>query len=76
MAKLLTKLSSKSGVGSAAAPKKGLQSIGSLVKAEKNQQAEIERLAYQFFVERGYQHGYDREDWLRAETIVRGRGKN
>lgn len=76
MAKLLTKLSSKSGTSSAAAPKKGLQSIGSLVKAEKNQQAEIERLAYQFFVERGYQHGYDREDWVRAETIVRGRGKS
>ncbi|GEM_PF-1696953 len=34
---------------------------------------QIERLAYQFFVERGYQHGYDREDWARAEAIVKGR---
>lgn len=32
---------------------------------------EIERLAYQFFVDRGYQHGYDKVDWLKAETIVR-----
>ena len=37
---------------------------------------EIERLAYQFFVERGYAHGYDREDWLRAEAIVSGRNKS
>ena len=36
-------------------------------------QAEIERLAYQFFVDRGYQHGHDHEDWLRAEAIVRNR---
>ena len=33
--------------------------------------AEAEKLAYQFFVDRGYQHGYDQEDWLRAETIIR-----
>lgn len=39
----------------------------------KNEQREIERLAYQFFVERGYEHGHDQEDWLRAETIVRNR---
>ena len=34
---------------------------------------EIERLAYQFFVERGYQHGHHDEDWLRAEAIIRNR---
>lgn len=34
---------------------------------------EIQRLAYQFFVERGYQHGHHEEDWLRAEAIVRSR---
>ena len=38
-----------------------------------HQGAEIEKLAYQFFVERGYQHGHDREDWLRAEAIVKKR---
>ena len=34
---------------------------------------EIEKLAYRFFEERGYQHGFDAEDWLRAETIVKSR---
>ena len=35
--------------------------------------AEIEKLAYQFFVERGYEHGHHDEDWLRAEAIIRNR---
>jgi hypothetical protein len=39
-------------------------------------QAEIQRLAYQFFVERGYQHGHSQEDWLRAEAIVKNRKKS
>ena len=38
--------------------------------------AEIEMLAYQFFVERGYQHGYDQEDWTRAENIVKNRKRS
>ncbi len=38
--------------------------------------AEIERVAYQLFVERGYEHGHDAEDWFRAETIVRNRKKS
>ncbi len=36
-------------------------------------QEEITKLAYQFYVERGYQDGFDREDWLRAEAIVKKR---
>ena len=39
----------------------------------KNEQQEVERLAYQFFVDRGYEHGHDQEDWTRAEAIVRNR---
>ncbi len=39
----------------------------------KSEQQEIERLAYQFFVERHYEHGHDQEDWLRAESIARNR---
>ncbi len=42
-------------------------------RATQSEQAEIEKLAYQFFVERGYQHGFDHEDWIRAEAIVRSR---
>ncbi len=34
---------------------------------------EIEKIAYQFFVQRGYQHGFDREDWSKAEAIVLSR---
>ena len=37
------------------------------------EQAEIEKLAYQLFVERGYEHGHHEEDWLRAEAIIRNR---
>ena len=38
-----------------------------------SERREIERLAYQFFVDRGYEHGHDGEDWARAETIVRNK---
>ena len=38
-----------------------------------SQNEEIEKLAYQFFAQRGYQHGFDKEDWLKAETLVRSR---
>lgn len=31
---------------------------------------EIVRLAYDFYDKRGRVHGYDLEDWLRAERIV------
>ena len=42
-------------------------------RLSESQRREIEKLAYQFFVERGCQDGHDREDWLRAEAIVRSR---
>ena len=35
---------------------------------------ELMRLrAYRFFEERGYEHGHDLEDWLRAEAEVLGK---
>ena len=49
---------------------------GSLNRSDEkisNETAEIERLAYQFFVERGFEHGHHDEDWLRAEQIVKNR---
>lgn len=36
-------------------------------------EAEIAALAYQFYVERGFQDGFDQEDWLRAEQAVRSK---
>lgn len=62
MAKIATASNSKT---SAPAAKKSNSSA--------QNQNEIEQLAYQFFVERGYEHGHDREDWLRAEAIVKNR---
>ena len=42
-------------------------------RSSQNLSEQIQRLAYQFFVERGYQHGHDAEDWLRAEAVIRKR---
>ncbi len=36
-------------------------------------QEEIRRRAYQLYEERGGQHGFDQDDWLRAEAEVRAR---
>ncbi len=41
----------------------------------QDEQAQIAKIAYQFFVDRGYQHGHDAEDWARAEEIVRSKKK-
>lgn len=41
--------------------------------SSSTQKQEVERLAYQLFVDRGYEHGHDQEDWLRAEAIARSR---
>ena len=53
---------------------------GAARRATENTNAEdraaIEKLAYQFFVDRGFEHGHQDEDWLRAEAIVRNRKKN
>ncbi len=37
---------------------------------------EVARVAYQLFEQRGRTHGFDREDWLRAEQVVRQRRLN
>ena len=34
---------------------------------------EIAALAHKLWVERGYQHGHDAEDWLRAEQALIGK---
>ena len=35
---------------------------------------EVARVAYLLYEQRGYAHGYDQEDWVKAEQIVRQRG--
>ena len=42
-------------------------------RSNSDDQSEIEKLAYQFFVDRGYEHGHQEEDWLRAEAIIKSR---
>ena len=32
---------------------------------------DIRKLAYQFFADRNYQHGYDFNDWLKAEQVIK-----
>ena len=44
-------------------------------KASGDVNVQIENLAYQFFVERGYEHGHHDEDWLRAEAVIKNRKK-
>lgn len=34
---------------------------------------DIARLAHRFWAERGFQHGHDAEDWLRAEQALLGK---
>lgn len=53
----------KTRVRKAAAPAPVAQSYETL-------QQEIARLAYLFWMERGQEHGYAVEDWLRAEREV------
>ena len=34
---------------------------------------QISELAYKYFVDRGGKHGFDREDWLKAEQQIKGK---
>ena len=38
-----------------------------------NNREEIAKLAYKYYEERGYKHGYHHEDWQRAEQEIRNR---
>lgn len=43
------------------------------MSASQLNQAEVARVAYELYEQRGRTNGYDLEDWFRAETIVRQR---
>ena len=67
----------------AAAPEKALASVTSIdinrepaqvtVSPTRISTEEIARLAHQYWLERGCQHGRDAEDWFRAEQELRGK---
>ena len=67
MAKIASNASSKKAASNGAANLTKQQILGDTTA--------IERLAYQFFVERGCQHGHDREDWSRAEAVIKKRNR-
>jgi Protein of unknown function (DUF2934) len=42
------------------------------VQPESNSSEEIQRRAYQLYLQRGGQEGYALDDWLKAENELRG----
>jgi hypothetical protein len=44
-----------------------INGLHSNVTEMKTSHEQVAQLAHQFWAERGYQHGYDAEDWFRAE---------
>lgn len=42
-------------------------------KGSPDLEEEIRRRAYELYEERGREHGFDQDDWLRAEAEVRSR---
>jgi hypothetical protein len=67
----------------AAAPKKTLASVTSIdinresspapVAPSRVSTEQIAKLAHQYWLARGCQHGHDAEDWFRAEQELRGK---
>lgn len=49
------------------------QSTSRSTQLTEAQRQEVSQVAYQLWIEGGRQHGRDREDWLKAEAIVRSR---
>jgi len=42
------------------------------VKIDENFYQKVQEKAYQLYVARGFKNGYDVEDWIEAERIVKG----
>jgi hypothetical protein len=64
------KTSASASAPKAIAPKKTSKSVQEIRSVS---QEEIAALAHRFWAERGYQHGHDAEDWLRAEQALLGK---
>lgn len=65
------KTSASAGVPKAIAPKRKAGS--NVTEIRSISRDEIARLAHKFWAERGFKHGHDAEDWLRAEQELRGK---
>jgi hypothetical protein len=64
------KTSASASAPKAIAPKKTAKSSQEMRSVSPE---EIAALAHRFWAERGYQHGHDAEDWLRAEQALLGK---
>ncbi len=63
--------SRKTARSSTTAPKRARAGAKTEVRAPSSE--EIAARAYELFAARGYEHGHDLEDWLRAEADLRAR---
>jgi hypothetical protein len=67
---LVTKAESPKKTRAAVAPRKAVTKKENVVAISHTKDVSremIEQVAYQLWVQRGYQHGYALEDWIRAE---------
>lgn len=65
------KTSASASAPKAIAPKRKTSAKVTEIRAVTHE--EIAALAHRFWAERGFQHGHDAEDWLRAEQTLLGK---
>ena len=54
-------------------PRNYRRKVATKVPSQEEIAEETTKLAYQFYVDRGDRQGSDKEDWFRAEKIVKAR---
>jgi hypothetical protein len=70
---LVAKVEAPKKAKTAATPRKTATKKDNVVAISKPASDVIEQLAYQYWEQRGYQHGYAIQDWLRAERELQER---
>ena len=70
---LVAKVEAPKQAKAAAQPRKTATKSEKVVAISKPARDVIEQLAYQYWAQRGYQHGYAVQDWLRAERDLQER---
>jgi hypothetical protein len=70
---LVAKVEAPKKAKTAAQPRKTATKKDNVAAISKPARDVIEQLAYRYWAQRGYQHGYAVQDWLRAERELRGR---
>ena len=65
------KTSASASAPKAIAPKR--KSSAKVIEIKSITHEDIAALAHRFWAERGFQHGHDAEDWLRAEQELLGK---